>query len=100
MGETKMERQANNASAARDLLRLVIGAAAGASCGAVIGAAAAGYMQLLEETAGWRDPEMSWVILGAFIGGFGGAIVGAVVGLLTGLVLVVRGNSGKAVRLR
>ena len=95
-----MARHADNARATRELLRLVIGAAVGALGGALIGAAVSGYMQLLEETAGWRDPEMTWIFLAAFIGGFGGAIVGAAVGLLTGLVIVVRRSAGCSVRLR
>jgi tetrahydromethanopterin S-methyltransferase subunit G len=95
-----MGRKADNAGATREELRLAIGVAVGALSGAVIGAAFTGYMQLLEETAGLRDPDMTWVILGAFIGGLGGALAGAVVGLITGLVLVARGNSVRTVRLR
>jgi NhaP-type Na+/H+ or K+/H+ antiporter len=95
-----MKLQADNARATHELLRLVIGVAAGALSGAVIGAAVAGYMQLLQEPSGTPDPEMSWIFLAAFVGGFGGALAGAALGLLTGLVLVVRGSSGGRARLR
>ncbi|HJQ34844.1 MAG TPA: hypothetical protein VJ866_22025 [Pyrinomonadaceae bacterium] len=95
-----MKPSPDDKSAPRDLLRLAVGAAAGSLTGAILGAAATGYMQLLEESSGLRDVEMQWVILAAIVGGLGGAAVGAVVGLLTSLILVVRNSSAKAVRLR
>jgi hypothetical protein len=100
MTETVTRRQGDNVRATRELLRLVIGVASGALGGAVIGAVVSGYMQLLEETAGLHDADMTWIFLAAFVGGFGGAMVGAVLGLITGLALVVRNSSGCSVRLR
>ncbi|MBV9926794.1 MAG: hypothetical protein JOZ96_17375 [Acidobacteria bacterium] len=100
MGETSVKSRPAEAGAPRDLLRLVVGVGVGSATGAVLGAAATGYMQLLEETAGTLDVEVQWLILAAVVGAIGGAAVGAVVGLLTSLLLVARERTVKSVRLR
>lgn len=95
-----MRPQANNANASRELQRLLIGAAAGALVGGLIGAAVSGYMQLLAETPGLIAPDLELVFIAAFVGGIGGAVAGAGLGLVVALLLILRGGRGVRVKLR
>lgn len=74
-------------------------AAAGGLAGAAIGAATAGYAQLLQELSEFYT-RAEFVVAAAIAGGLTGAAVGAAVGLVTGLVLVARNRPSAAVRLR